>query len=59
MPYKVPTFRDAPRPLTVERALFLLAEQALKHQSSELDSELIGGSLIDHLEHEMEEDWAQ
>lgn len=59
MPYKIPTFRDAPRPLTVERALFLLAEEALKRQSAEFDLELIGSSLVDDLQHKMQEHGAK
>lgn len=59
MPYKPPTFREAPRPLTVQRALFLACEQAIARQSAESDLEQIGAALVEDLQHEMQKDRAE
>jgi hypothetical protein len=59
MPYKRPEFRDAPQLITVQRALYLIAEQelarqqqaelALAGQQSQFDLERIGAALVQNL----------
>jgi hypothetical protein len=49
MPYKKPEFRDAPQPITVQRALYLIAEQELARKLAQLDFERVGAALVQDL----------
>ena len=54
-----PNWRHQSRPLTAERALFLLIEQAIERHSAKANIKTIGGALVDDIQHEVKEDRAK